>query len=151
MGMRAWGAEVRTALAALALVAAACGGANGGSSQESPGGTIEISGERANDHGTADISGTSTFELQMGDLGPATAPFFSPTVLTGTPGQMVELTLENEGATPHNFTLEDQGIDQDVDAGQEGSVTLTFPESSFLEFHCKFHSAQGMRGELKVA
>ncbi len=149
--MRSWVLRVGAALAAVALLTVACGGGGGGSSVESSGGTIEIGGEKANGHGTADLSGKTTFDLELGDLGPAQAPFFSPTVLTGTPGQKVELTLKNTGVTPHNFTLVDQNIDQDVAAGQEGSVTVTFPKSGFVEFHCKYHSAQGMLGELKVA
>jgi plastocyanin len=143
--------RVATLLAAMVLLTAACGGGKGSTSQESPAGTIQIGGEPANDHGAADLSGMSTFELEMGDLGPAISPFFGPTVLTGTPGQTVKLTLNNTGVTAHNFTLEDQGIDQDMASGQQGLVTVTFPMSGFVEFHCKYHSAQGMRGELEVA
>jgi plastocyanin len=150
MSMRAWCLRVGMGLTAMVVLVPACGGGKA-STEESTGGTIEVGSEAANDHGKEDLSGMSTFQLGMGDVGPAEFPFFSPTVLTGTPGQKVKLTLVNNGATPHNFTLVDQGIDQDVDVGGEGSVVVTFPQSGFLEFHCKFHSAQGMLGELKVA
>jgi plastocyanin len=59
--------------------------------------------------------------------------------------------LENEGDAEHNFSLSDQGIDQDVEAGEEAEVNLTFPDSGTLVFFCKYHQDMGMRGALRVA
>ncbi len=77
--------------------------------------------------------------------------YFNPTIITGTPGQKITIKLENEGSTTHNFTLEDQSIDQDVTQGSDATVTVTFPQSGILEFYCKFHKSQGMVGELSVS
>jgi plastocyanin len=76
--------------------------------------------------------------------------FFKPTVLKGSAGQQVKLELENESSTLHNFTLSDQNIDQDIQPNQKVEVTVTLPQSGFLEFFCKYHKASGMVGELSV-
>jgi plastocyanin len=138
---------------ALSLVAAACSkksnessgtGASSGSS-----GSITIGSDKATNKGTQDISGKSTFELEMdNDNGKF---YFKPTVLKGTAGQQLTLTLKNEGNTVHNFSLvgsEANGVD--VQAGQEGSMQVTFPQSGFVEFFCKYHRSLGMVGELTV-
>ncbi len=76
--------------------------------------------------------------------------YFKPTVLKGTPGQKLKIELSNEGSALHNFTLEAQSIDQDVPSGQKAGVTVTLPQSGFLEFFCKYHKALGMVGELST-
>ena len=68
-------------------------------------------GEKAHDHGGKDVSGGNELDLELDDFS------FEPTVLTGTAGETLTLHLENEGSTEHNFSLTDQGIDQDVEDG----------------------------------
>ena len=123
------------------LVAAACGKSEQGQTE---GGTITVGGESANDHGTKDVSGESELDLELDDF------YFEPTVLSGTAGQKVTIGLENEGAVEHNFSLSDQAIDQDVEAGEKAQVTVTFPDSGTLVFFCKYHESMGMRGALQV-
>jgi len=86
-------------------------------------------------------------EVEMDDF------YFGPTVLTGSPGQKLTIELKNESkaGTLHNFTLSDQNIDQDVQADQSTEVTVTFPQSGFLEFFCKYHKSSGMVGELTTS
>lgn len=48
-----------------------------------------------------------------------------------------------DGHNEHNFTLEAQGIDQDIDPGASETVTVTFPAER--EF-CRLPS--GVRGRL---
>jgi plastocyanin len=77
--------------------------------------------------------------------------FFYPTVLKGTPGQQLNLTLKNAGNTVHNFSVvgsEATGVD--VQPGQQGSTQGTFPQSGFVEFFCKYHRSLGMARELSV-
>ena len=76
--------------------------------------------------------------------------YFKPTVLKGTPGQELKIELSNEESPLHNFTLQAQSIDQDVVQGQKADVMVTFPQSGFLEFFCKYHKARGMVGELST-
>jgi len=139
---------------ALSLVAAACskkstGTSGGGASSGGGGGSMTIGSDTATNKGTQDVSGKSTFELEMdNDNGKF---YFKPTVLKGTPGQQLALTLKNEGNTVHNFSLvgsEANGVD--VQAGQEGSMQVTFPQTGFVEFFCKYHRSLGMVGELTV-
>jgi plastocyanin len=131
-------------LLALGLVAAACSS----KSEESTGGegssTITVGSDKANNHGSATVSGKEEISVELDSF------YFEPTVLKGTAGQQVKLELENESDALHNFTLEDQNLDQDVQAGQKMEVTVTLPQTGFLEFFCKYHKASGMVGELTV-
>jgi plastocyanin len=143
---------------AFALVAAACGGKTPATSSGSPaetseaspteseGGTITIGSDQANDHGSQDVSGASgSVEVEMDDF------YFKPTTLQGTAGQTVKLELKNEGTALHNFTLEDQNIDQDVQPDGTESVEVTIPQSGSIEFFCKYHRTSGMAGQLTAA
>ena len=132
---------------AMLLLGAACSKSSSESSEEG-GKTITIGGDSANDHGTKAVSGNS-FELEADNEG--SDFYFDPTILTGSPGQKVTLEVKNEGDTEHNFTLEDQNIDQDIDTGKSVKVTVTFPQSGVLEFYCKYHRGSGMVGELKAS
>jgi plastocyanin len=125
-------------LLVLALVAASCGG-------DEEGGTTTIGGESANDHGSEDVSGESSIAFEMDDF------YFEPTVLEGEAGATLTLEVENEGENTHTFTSDELGIDQEVEAGQEAEIDVTFPDSGQVMFFCRFHQDQGMRGALEVA
>jgi plastocyanin len=132
---------------ALALVGAACSKSStattGGGGSSSGGGTITINGKTANDHGTKDFSGMSSASVEMNSF------YFNPTVIKGTAGQTLQLKFENESSALHNFTLDGKDTG-DVQAGQNATFTVTFPQSGILEFHCKYHQSSGMVGELTV-
>jgi plastocyanin len=136
------------ALACGALVAAGCGGGNdnssssGSSSSDKEGGTITIQGQDASNHGTKDASGASSVEVEMDDY------YFEPTVLKGKPGSSVTLELKNEGSVEHNFTIDSQGIDKDLEAGEDAKVSVTIPKSGVVSFYCKYHKSMGMAGAL---
>jgi plastocyanin len=126
------------------LAVAACGG-YGGDDNGEEGGSTTIGGMTAELHGTKDVSGeTGKVEIEMDDN------YFEPTVLEGSPGKNVLLELKNEGGTEHNFTLEDQSIDEDVEAGEETEVMVKLPQSGELSFYCKYHKDLGMAGALKA-
>ena len=117
------------------------------SASESAGGTITVGSDTANNHGSKEVDNITSVEVEMDDF------YFEPTVLTGNPGQKLTIELKNESkaGTLHNFTLSDQNIDQDVQADQSTEVTVTFPQSGFLEFFCKYHKSSGMVGELTTS
>jgi plastocyanin len=98
-----------------------------------------------NDKGTKDVSALSSVEVEQDTY------YFKPTVLTGKAGQRIRIELENESTVEHNFTLESQNVDQDVEKKEKGSVTVTFPPSGSLVFFCKYHRQLGMQGRLVVA
>jgi plastocyanin len=108
-------------------------------------GTITVGSDTANNHGSEDFTGKSTESLEADDF------YFSPTVLKGSPGQKLKITIENEGTALHNFSQPQQGVDQDIQPGAKQTVSITFPQSGFLEFFCKYHRTQGMVGELKTS
>lgn len=139
-------ARLPVLLLSLGLVAGACSKSTGGtgSSPSASGGTMTIGSDTANDKGTTSVSGKTEIEVEMDNF------YFKPTVLKGTPGQQLKIELSNEGTALHNFTLEAQSIDQDVAQGQKADVAVTFPQSGFLEFFCKYHKARGMVGELST-
>jgi plastocyanin len=114
------------------------------SASESEGGQITIGSDTANDHGSTDVSGKDELSVELDDF------YFEPTVISGTPGQSVKLELDNEGQALHNLTLTGQKIDQDVEAGEDGTVTVTIPQSGEVEFFCKYHKTLGMVGALKA-
>ena len=128
--------------AALILLAAACGG--GDYSSEPAGGTTTESGEGSGDHGSKDVSAMSSVDVEMDDF------YFEPTVLKGKPGQTLDVELENEGTDEHNFSIDDQRIDRDVEAGEKATVKVTFSQSGKLSFYCKYHRSEGMTGGLET-
>lgn len=139
---------------AAAMLLAACGGggsngggSNGGSAGATGGGSegLTIGGITANDHGSKDISGASSVELEADDF------YFAPTVLQGSAGQTVTIELKNEGGVRHNLTIESLGIDQDVEPGESAEVEVTLPQTGTLGFFCKYHQRSGMVGEFTVS
>src|SRR5215210_811518 len=124
----------------LVVLAAGCGGYDNSKSSktesEGGGGQMTIAGVSANDHGTKTVGDEA--ELELDDN------YFGPTVLKGTPGQRVTLELENEGQAEHNFTIDSQGIDQDVEAGEDAKVAVMMPKSGAVLFYCKYHKSAGM-------
>jgi len=139
------GVLAAAAIAGFLLALAACGGSNGGESGEE-GGSTTIAGMSAQLHGTKNVSGeTGKVEIELDD------DYFEPTILEGEPGQTVTLELRNEGNNPHTLTISGQGIDQEVQPGDEAEVDVTFPQSGVLAFICRFHESNGMVGALDVS
>lgn len=149
--MKKSGRTLGCALAVLALLAGACSKSttSSGPSSSAPAASapLTIDGTTATNKGTQDLTGKTAFDLDLNNSG--TQFYFQPTVLKGAPGQKVTLTLKNVGDTKHNFTLDAQNINQDVNTpGSSATVTVTFPQSGSVQFHCEYHQAIGMVGEL---
>jgi plastocyanin len=143
-------AAVLVLLLSVALLAAACGSNNepssgGSSATGSEGGTVTIGSDQANNHGEKDVSGMDELEVEQDNF------YFEPTQLKGTAGQTLKIELKNESTTEHNFSIDDQNIDQDVEGGEDATVTVTFPSSGSVEFYCKYHRGSGMAGQLTVS
>ena len=71
---------------------------------------------------------------------------FVPTDIVISAG---EVELVNEGASPHTFTVEDESVDVQVDAGDTATTTVDLAAGTYTVF-CSFHRAQGMEGTLTV-
>jgi plastocyanin len=94
---------------------------------------------------TGDASGQSTFDVSANNF------FFNPNQISGTAGQKVTFHITNDGDTTHNFSIDAQSINENIDAGQSTDVQVTFPSSGTVEFYCSIHKTLGMTGELTVA
>jgi len=123
----------------IAIAAVACSNGSG---------SITIDGKTANDHGSKEIGGESTVELEADNDG--SDYYFSPTVLTASAGQTVTIELKNEGDTDHNFTIDSLGINEDVAPDATVNVQLTLPQSGTVVFYCEYHEGSGMLGKLTV-
>ena len=126
----------------VAIVVSGCGGSRSSSGGESEGAKATIAGVSANDHGKKQVSGKT--EVELDDY------YFEPTVLEGKPGSRVTLELKNEGSTEHNFTLDAQNVDKDLEPDKSATVTVQIPSSGEISFYCKYHKSKGMAGALAV-
>jgi nitrite reductase (NO-forming) len=80
---------------------------------------------------------------------------FDPSSITVRAGQPVQLTLQNKGQMPHDFTLAD-GVAQPVKitamGGQTASETFSIDKPGTYTFECSMpgHAVVGMRGTISV-
>ncbi|MDQ4124580.1 MAG: cupredoxin domain-containing protein, partial [Actinomycetota bacterium] len=114
------------ALALVALLGAACGGDDGG-----------------------DGGGAASGGAGGGSAVTLTAKEFAwdPGTLTAPAGSSVDLVNEDEAK--HNLTIEDAGVDEDVDGGETVTVDLGDLEAGSYEFVCEYHP-DTMTGTLEV-
>ena len=100
---------------------------------------------RVNDHRTVDDTQTTTVSIELGD------DYFTPTFLKVAPNAHLTVSLFNTGRFQHTFTIKSQHVDDVLNPGQHLQVTVTAPASGSLQFHCRFHSALGMKGAFFVS
>ena len=123
------------------VLAAACSTSTGGPQH---GDTLVIGGQNVEVQGTDDVGGQTAEDVdQIHDT-------FDPTVLSGSGGQTLTITLHNRDSVTHNFSLPQQQVDQDVAPGGAATVTVTFPANGELPFFCKYHRSAGMLGLLRA-
>jgi len=133
------GHAITAALVALVLLAAACGGNGDGTNG---GTTTPPAATDGTDTPTPDATETSgETRIAMEDFR------FEPSTFSVSTSTTLE--LDNEGETPHTFTIQDQGIDVQVNAGENGTVTIDLPAGDY-DFVCTIHVAQGMVGTMTV-
>ena len=105
---------------------AACGGNDAGG------------GAAAGDDGEPSGGTTSIIAMRDDEFVPSTA-----TIAVGY------VDLVNEGESPHNFTIEGQGVDVDVDPGTTTTQPIDLAAGTYTIF-CAFHRSDGMQGSLTV-
>lgn len=143
-----------TSAAVLALAACGSGGGSSASGTTSSTAASESASAtdcaalagldgKVEDHGTQPLTGQSV-TLDAGDF------FFEATCLTSSAGGTVSVTVTNVGSALHNFSVEGQGIDEDVAAGETITVDVDLPEFGTLGFVCKYHLSSGMVGAFVI-
>ena len=119
-------------LTVFALLGAACGG-DGDANDDGTDAPIETTDEPTD--------GGDAVTLEMTDFA------FSPADVTVASGSTI--TLDNTGEAPHTFTIEAEGVDQEVAAGESGEVSIDLDAGTY-DYVCTFHESQGMVGTLTV-
>jgi plastocyanin len=125
----------------LALVAAGCGGGDddGGAS------ATTAAPETTAAPTTTAAGGGGENEIQLTASGTA----WDKTSLDMTSGAEVRVEVTNQDTIQHNFTFTEAGADQDVEGGEDTTVTVTAPAAGSYDFLCKFHPS-AMRGTVTV-
>jgi hypothetical protein len=77
-------------------------------------------------------------------------PAFSPTVLLGSPMQRILAVVENGTPVLHNFSTVDERVDRDVATSKSITIMLTFPQTGYLFFFCKYHLQDSQVGFLET-
>ena len=111
-------------------------------------------GHVANYHGQLDVAGETEASMEV-SLTNTSGLIFSPTVLIGSPGQTITLTITNPKrpdteSFPHNFKIDELGISAEVAFEGSAVVTVTFPQSGGLRFYCGYHARFNQQGEVLV-
>jgi plastocyanin len=99
---------------------------------------VSLPGQVEN-HGIGRLEGAS-LEMEADDF------YFEPTFVQTETGASTMLMIHNEGDATHTFTIDELGIDETIEPGQEIEVEVTLPEQLPVRFFCRFHETQGMQG-----
>lgn len=76
--------------------------------------------------------------------------FFNPEAITIPNGTATKLILKNKGKKEHTFTVEKLGIDEEVQAGKEKTITVQPKQPGTYELICRYHFQEGMVGKVIV-
>lgn len=90
-----------------------------------------------------DLATSDQFTVESHDI------FFTPTELAVPADTEVTILLPNLGAAPHNFSIDELGIDVDIAPGETKEVSFTAPEGEYV-YYCNVpgHREAGMVGTL---
>jgi len=92
--------------------------------------------------GSSGATGTSALTVTQNNFQ------FAPTKVTVASGSTITVQNQN-GTTPHTFTIKSSPIDVVNDHGQSSDVTIDLPPGTYT-FFCRFHVSLGMKGTLTV-
>jgi uncharacterized cupredoxin-like copper-binding protein len=164
------------ALAALALVLAlvltSCSGASGGGSSSSGKATTSRSSGGGYGYGGGNTSSSSAPNTTSSSSGGAlktivikeTEYKLSPSSVTLSKPGTYKFKAENEGSYQHSLEIEGKGVksegseegeaelEQALNPGQSGVLTVTFQKPGTYEMYCPIdgHEQEGMKGEVVV-
>ena len=106
--------------------------------------TTTLDGRQVVVRGRQSVTGTAAIEIDDN--------YYTPNLLTATPGSTVTINLQSKAAGIHNLSVPGQSVDVDVPAGMSASAKVTVPANGQLIFYCKFHRDEsGMVGAFNAA
>jgi uncharacterized cupredoxin-like copper-binding protein len=139
-------------LAALALIAAGCGGDDSDDSGSSDSGSSsEPSGAEGTGGAASDTGGGGATKLKL-TADPGGALKFDKTELSAKPGK-VTITMDNPSDVPHAVEVEGEGVEEETKTVTGGSADVTVDlKAGKYEFYCPVdgHKEGGMEGTLTV-
>jgi plastocyanin len=136
-------------LAVAALGLAACGSSNSSNTSSSSSSNSAASsggggyGSASKTTTASNSSSGGTNEVEMYD------DYFKPKTITGKAGSTVKIELKNEGQNEHNFKIDGQKADADVEPGKNATVSVVIPKSGSVQFYCEYHKGLGMVGKVQ--
>lgn len=116
------------------LLLVACGGDRAGGGSDGAGGGGGSDGAGGGSEGSLTLTAVNFA--------------FEPASLRASAGGSVEFVNQDDVA--HNFTAENAGLSEDVDAGDSLSIDLGGVEPGTYDFFCKYHPDQ-MTGTLELS
>jgi plastocyanin len=133
------GVVIGVLVGVLVLAAAGCGGDGGDDASAS----ATTAAPETTSATTAAGGGGDEFKLT------ASGTAWDTTSLDMTAGAEVSVEVTNQASIEHNFTFAEAKANQDVEGGEDATVTFTAPAAGSYEFFCKYHP-QAMRGTVTV-
>lgn len=149
--------KITALLAVAALGLAACGsgdddnssasssGSSSSSTAAAGGGGYGSGGSKTTSSNAATSNSSGEIKMQMVD------DAFQPKAITGKAGSTVKVELKNTGSREHNFKIDGQKADADVEPGEDATVSVKIPASGSVQFYCEYHKGLGMVGTVKAS
>ena len=125
------------------LALAACGSSDDNTSSSSSGSSGGAYGSSKTTKTSSASGGSSEIKVGMVDNS------FEPTTITGKAGSTVKVELKNTGQREHNFAIDSQKVNKDVEPGEDATVSVKIPSSGSVQFYCEYHKGLGMVGTVK--
>ena len=124
----------------LALAAAGCGGGDDGDGSASATTAVQTTTPE-----TTAAGGGGDDELKLTASGTA----WDTTSFDLTSGTNYSLEVTNQDTFQHNFTFEAVEADENIEGGEDATLTFTAPAAGSYEFFCAIHPS-AMRGTFTV-
>jgi plastocyanin len=148
--------KITALMAVAALALAACGsGDDNGSSASSSGSSSSSTAAAGGGYGSGGSKTTSSNATTSNSSGEIKMQMvddaFQPKTITGKAGSTVKVELKNTGSREHNFKIDGQKADADVEPGEDATVSVKIPTSGSVQFYCEYHKGLGMVGTVKAS
>ena len=106
--------------------------------------------------GVLDVRGRNDVYMAMDEDSIKHEAYFQPSILLGSPGQVITIRATNWGFIAHTFVIHELGIESWVlpadgpgEAGQTKEFRVTFPRGAQPHLvRCRIHDTGGMVGAL---